>query len=451
MQKINIMKTYRFLFTFMTFVLVSINVKAQNFDNQQFYNYGFENWINENLETVEPEHWHSFKSASGSYGFLMSQQISPSNEKRPGSNGNRSAQIYSKSIVGITANGNMTTGRINAGSMNPTGSENYNYTQRNSDYCTPMTVLPDSLTVWVCFRAADSNSKASIITAIHGDANFQMLGDGGYYPADMLCATANIEYSRTCASGEGLTWKRLSIPFTAYPNICTDYRYILTTFTTNKDAGSGNAGDEVFIDDIYLIYNPYIEIEPIEQLSYHFPNDGSELEIEVAFTLSGTMSAENLNTSPNQVIAQLSDAYGNFTNPYELGRLTTNESGVIHGTIPSNVPDGDGYRIRVVSTNYPMTSDDNGDDIHISGSNDIDTFIASNIQIYPNPANNFIRITSDNTIEEINLFSLNGSLIYSDASKADESIIDISHYNPGIYIIKIISNEDIFIKKIIIE
>jgi hypothetical protein len=75
--------------------------------------------------------------------------------------------------------------------------------------------------------------------------------------------------------------------------------------------------------------------------------------ITIPFTLTGTMSPDNLNKAANQVIAQLSDANGNFTPPTELGRVTTNNSGSITAQIP-NVPSGSGYRIRLVSTNYPM-------------------------------------------------------------------------------------------------
>lgn len=415
----------------LSLVLFSSNVKSQ--DYQQFYNYGFEEWINEGQETVEPAHWHSFKSASGSFNFLMSQQIAPSSETRPGSDGSRSARIYSKSIVGITANGNMTTGRINAGSMSPAGSENYNYTQRNSDYCTPMTVLPDSLTVWVCFRAGSADSEASVITAIHGDADFQMLGDGGYSPANMLCATANMQYTRTSSLDSGeYVWKRLSIPFTAYPEICSDYRYILTTFTTNKNAGAGNANDEVLIDDIYLIYNPSLALGELKFDELCYPADGSELKIDVPFVLKGTMSADNLNSEPNMVIAQLSDENGSFDNAIELGRGITNESGTIQAIVPYGIANGDGYRIRVVSTNYPMTSADNGNDITISGNTDVPSYYATKIEMYPNPTNGDVTIDNIN-VEFVEIYSMQGQCV----GRYHDKHINIENLSSGMYFLKV--------------
>lgn len=409
-----------------------LNSNAQSFDNQQLDNYNFEQWVNEGQSTVEPARWHSFMSASGGFSNFMSQQIEPSSNVRPGSDGSKSARIFSKSILGITANGNMTTGRINAGTVDPSGTENYNYTQRNSDFCMPLTVMPDSLTVWVSFRASNPGSQASIITAIHGDSDFQMLGDGSYYPANMLCATANMQYSRTCAAGEELVWKRLSIPFTAYPDICSDYRYILTTFTTNKDAGGGSANDEVFIDDICMIYNPSIEIGAIENLAYHYPTDGTALPIEVPFTLSGTMSVNNLNKAPNQVIAQMSDVNGSFANPYELGRVTTDESGVIHGNIPYGVPNGSGYRVRVVSTNYPMTSGDNGNDITIAGNTHVPSAYAANVVFRPNPTNGMIMIENID-VESVKVYNMQGQCV----GRFNGNSVNIESLPKGMYFLMV--------------
>ena len=356
-----------FLVLFVAIFALGFTANAQAPYGEQYYNYGFEEWKNEGSDNIEPSHWHSFKSASGSYSSMMAKQIDYSSVIRPGSKGSRSARIWSRSVWTIVANGNMTTGRINAGAMKADDPKNYNYTQRNTDYCTPISSIPDSVAVWVCFKANSYDSKAAMQTVIHGDADFQQLGDGGYSPANMLCATANAEFTRTCASGSTeYVWMRLVKEFKAYPDVCTDCRYILTTFTTNAEPGKGSAGDEVYVDDICLIYNPTLSLGNVSKIEYMIPVDGSNVAIEVPFDLSGSMSVYNLNLKDNEVIAQLSDANGSFDNPIELGRVTTNESGTINGVIPAYVEEGTGYRVRVVSTNYPMTSGDNGTDIVIT-------------------------------------------------------------------------------------
>ena len=64
------------------------------------------------------------------------------------------------------------------------------------------------------------------------------------------------------------------------------------------------------------------------------------------FTSSGTFNAGNVYT------AQLSDASGSFTNPTNIGTLTsTSNSGTIGITIPYDTDSGTGYLIRVISDN----------------------------------------------------------------------------------------------------
>lgn len=329
----------------------------------QFDNRGFESWANfgSNNNTNEPVHWHSSKSASGTFSGFLSQQIEPSTIVRPGSNGTKSVRMWPESVMGVTANGNFTNGRMNAGSMSATGSGNYNYTQRSDErFNTPITVVPDSLTVWVCFRSASADQQGEARAAIHGDADFKFVSNGTMDPADKLVAIASQYFTRTAQAGGDYTWRRLSIPFTQ-SGPCNDPRYILFTITTNKTPGEGGTADDMFVDDILLIYNPSIRMGAIPQTQFLI---GEELTID--YTLTGTMSPENLNEEPNQVIAQLSAANGSFSTPIELGRVTTNTSGSMTVTIPQGIFTGEHYRIRLVTTNYPMVSEDNGFDITIS-------------------------------------------------------------------------------------
>ena len=323
---------------------------------QQFNNYGFENWeqVGSSWGTkyYEPVEWNSFNTSEGSLSGLVSNQISESSESRPGSSGSKSARIFAKSVLGKLANGNMTNGRIYAASTTPASDDNYNFTKRSdSKFNTSLTSMPDSLTVWVAFKAASSATTARINTTLHGDVDMKQLASSGDSPADKVCATANKEFTATSTSA--VVWKRLSIPFTAGPH--NDPRYILTTFTTNKTPGQGSNNDEMYIDDICLIYNPTLNLD-LAQTEYQYSGNSS-MTINVPFSLSGSMSTYNLNKSDNVVIAQLSDANGSFENPVELGRVTTNTSGTINGVIPDGLTNGT-YKVRVVSTNYPMESNE---------------------------------------------------------------------------------------------
>ena len=325
---------------------------------QQFSNYTFEEWETVSGSSVEPKNWNSFKTADTKNFILamgLKDQISKSTEKHTGTTGSYSARIFSTSTMSIIANGNMTTGKIYAGSTTANNDGNYNFTKRSdASFNNPFTTIPDSLTVWVAFKPKDaSKGNAKITTTIHGDTDLKQLAKSGNSPANMVCATADAEIAATSTSA--VVWKRMSIPFTKGSN--NDPRYILTTFNTNVTPGGGSANDELYVDDICLIYNPTLNMELLAQTEYDVTNINSA-NISVPFTLDGSMSVYNINKSDNEVIAQLSDANGSFANPIELGRVTTNVSGTINGAIPAGTPAGTGYKVRVVSTNYPMVSNE---------------------------------------------------------------------------------------------
>ena len=332
----------KFFLSLFVFSFLSISLSAQY--GPQFDNRGFEQWTN---RVSEPTHWHSGGTATGTWSSMVPNSIEQSTHPRPGSSGSKSVRLYPESVWGVTANGNLTNGRMNAGSMSASGSDNYNYTQRSeSAFNTSINQLPDSLTVWVCFRCSSTSSRAQVKAVVHGDADYRLIANGSESPADKHVATAALSFNRTAPNGGSYNWRRLSIPF-QNTGPCTDVRYILMTATTNETPGSGSTSDDLFVDDILLVYNPTLSMGQLASNS-HAPGDA----ITIPFTLTGTMSPDNLNKAANQVIAQLSDSNGSFNNPTELGRVTTNTSGSISAQIP-NVSGGQ-YTVRVISTNYPM-------------------------------------------------------------------------------------------------
>ena len=350
----------RRVFTLLAFLLFVSSAFAQY--GTQFENRGFEQWANfgSGSNTYEPVHWHSGMSASGGYAWALSKQIDESSQTRPGSSGSKSVRIWPKAALGVTANGNFLNGRMNAGGPSATHSNNYNYTQRSDErFNTPISVVPDSITVWVCFRCASSTQRGQIHAAVHGDADYKIIANGTEEPSDKLVATALMNFTRTSEANGSYVWRRLTVPF-ENNGPCNDPRYILVCMTTNETPGQGGTSDDMYIDDVLLIYNPQLATSPLSNTQYLVGDN-----ITVGFTLSGTMSPENLNASANQVILQLSNANGSFANPTELGRVTTNTSGSISATIPE-VAEGTNYRVRVVSTNYPMVAADNGQNITIA-------------------------------------------------------------------------------------
>ena len=410
------------------FSFINLGLLAQN--GLQFDNRGFEQWTSRNENAVsEPSHWHSGGTATGSFSGFVSSQIEQSSQTRPGSNGSKSVRVFPDRVLGVTANGNITNGRMNAGSMSATGSGNYNYTQRSETaFNTPITQLPDSLTIWVCFRSQSTSDKAQVKAVVHGDADYRIIANGTEEPANMHVATAVHSFTRTSVAGGAYTWRRLSIPFNNN-GPCTDVRYILMTATTNETPGSGSTNDDLLIDDVLLIYNPTLTMGQLASNNF-VPNDA----ITIPFTLTGTMSPENLNTSANQVIAQLSDANGSFSNPTELGRITTHTSGSITVRIP-NVPSGQHYRLRVISTNYPLIGG-NIQEISITNTSDIEEY-KNLCTFYPNPFTSVLSVTTEIASQSIKVYDVFGRMLKEQAVSGTQFELDLSGLSIGVYLLQV--------------
>ena len=220
----------------------------------QLPNPGFEQWDGGN--TSEPTHWNSFATSDGDYATLAS---SPHHYRRiggrPGTQGSHYVTIYTKSIMGIKANGNMTTGRIHAGSMSAASSENYHYTQRsNTDHCQPFTGTPDSMYVWVSYYASSANSQAQVTAILHGDNDFRAPNQEN--DASLYCGKAEARFTRTTTSAHSYQWQLMKVPFVYSGN--TDARYMLVNMTTNATPGGGDGNDSLSIDDIMFVYSSWL-------------------------------------------------------------------------------------------------------------------------------------------------------------------------------------------------
>lgn len=231
----------------------ALSLSGQN--TFQLPNNGFEIWDGSDISS-EPEHWNSFASSDGSWASLASSTHHyRRNGSRPGGTGSHYLTIYTQSILGIKANGNMTTGRIHAGSLSASSSDNYNYTERsNADHSCPFTATPDSMYVWVSFYAGSAGSTAQVEAVLHGDNDFKApndVGNGSLYKGRAVAQT-----TRTTTSSSQLQWQQLRVPF-VYDGSSSG-NYMLVNMTTNVEPGGGDGNDSLSIDDIEFIYSAWL-------------------------------------------------------------------------------------------------------------------------------------------------------------------------------------------------
>lgn len=218
----------------------------------QVPNSDFESWTHAN----EPGNgWYSFHSAVGSQASTGKGLSEGLTTKVTGSNaykGGTSAQIESKWVgvlfIGANANGNLTTGRVNMGSMTPADASNHNFTDRaNANSCL-FEGRPDSVAYYATYKRGGSGDyRGRLHAVIHGDLDFKDPSESADNKSKFLLAEA------TAYADVTDTWTRFSAPFT-YTGVEADKAYMLASFTTNETPG-GSTGDVFRIDNVEFIYN----------------------------------------------------------------------------------------------------------------------------------------------------------------------------------------------------
>lgn len=234
----------------------------------QFLNPGFEDYHTATISmggnsatSDEPNHWHSFMSASGNAALAYLAGYNPhtfiSNVVAPGSTGSHSLMITSLDMWFAIANGTVTTGRINTGSTQAASLSNHAWLDLDStgvdDNGDPfyqyMNGRPDSLSVWVKFTQSKPNASHPYATVS------AVITDGTYYqePTDKTYGNILAEARNNKIETKGGVWQHLTFPFD-YKDNSINGKAILCTISTNADPGQGST-DTLWVDDISLVYN----------------------------------------------------------------------------------------------------------------------------------------------------------------------------------------------------
>lgn len=381
----------------------------------QLPNSNFEQW--DGGYDKEPTHWNTFESSDGSYASLASgNHHYRRSGHRPGGTGNYYLTIYTTSIIGIKANGNMTTGRIHAGSMSASNSENYNYTQRsNSDHSRPFTATPDSMYVWVSFYAGSGSSVAQVEAIIHGDNDFRApnwVGDVSKYKGRAVATT-----TRTSTSASQMSWQQLKVPFVYDGN--ADPAYILVNITNNNIPGSGDKNDSLSVDDIEFIYSAWLNDIRFDGSSVADFNKGSFFYGIVVDNIS-LITADRID-----VTTEASDATTETTIEYRGDTVAL-------ATITVTAEDG--------TTTKTYTLKFATDPSQTVAIEDIDS---PQLSLYPNPASVSININAHGLVK---ITDLQGRTVLQRICSGNETI-DISSLTDGLYIVTSGTKSTKFIKK----
>ena len=246
----------------------------------QLANNGFENWeevsYKSGLSTKkgdEPVKWSSFLDGTGTLkGTAGAVQLyKEENEKHSGS---YSAKITARKVLTVIAQGNLTNGCINMGSMSPDdASGNYNYINENrDDQAMKFNGKPDAVKVWIKFNGSNPGSTSLVLVT------------KGYYQDpeanDITAKKVASAVNKTISSNN--TWTEYTIPFKYEEGVEDRPYYAYAAFTTSATPGEGSASDCMYIDDVVMVYNSELASATYDGSSVSFV-DGNASMAEVEF------------------------------------------------------------------------------------------------------------------------------------------------------------------------
>lgn len=331
------------LFLMSAALLFGSNVMAD--DQPQVPNGDFETWTFDGDKL--PNNWNSFDTDDGMFSSFSSGQVKRSTDVHTGSKGQYSCSIWSTKIMGQNAQGNLTSGRVHAGSMSATNKENYNYTDRDGsttkgDVTNPcamkFTGKPTAVRVWVKYvqagKTADygEHATAKFSAIIHDDADYISYGlPENDTPENKALVVASAVKEINYNGGE---WEELIIPF-KYTNNDAKPAYIQINASTNAYPGAGVQGDFLYIDDIEMVY-PEPESEPkvFDKDKLYVTVDGEKsgpYDATVYVTENADMT---INFQLKNFVLLNEDPVSHEVNPMPVGNInvnnipTTKESGI---------------------------------------------------------------------------------------------------------------------------
>lgn len=231
--------------------LISLTTRAQ----YQLANGDFETWEKVTYTSSkvcdEPVRWSSFYDATGGHkkiGTSTKPQIYKDKEKRPGSTGHFSCRLTSRSVFGVVAQGTVTNGCMNMGSLSASdASGNYNYiNEARSDQAMRFSGHPDAVRLWVRFSGVGTGVIRVFLTS---KGYFQ---DPEYKDRNKAVLVAQALSAGRIVSND--KWTQYTVPF-EWKTSEVDPYYALVSVSTSADAGKGNAKDYIYVDDIEMVYN----------------------------------------------------------------------------------------------------------------------------------------------------------------------------------------------------
>ena len=174
---------------------------------------------------------------------------------------------------------------------------------------------------------------------------------------------------------------------------------------------------------------------PVQNLTADFSEDGSAINVAWEAPETGTPTGYNIYI--NGVLMEENYTSTSYTNNELATELY-------------NMPKNHYVEVRT------MYADDKSSvslmDIFASGVNVSEINETSSFNVYPNPASDFVKVTTVNGQQStVKVYNTLGMLVEEIEINSNETEINVSDYNPGIYFFSIQTENGNVTKKIVVE
>ena len=88
------------------------------------------------------------------------------------------------------------------------------------------------------------------------------------------------------------------------------------------------------------------------------------------------------------------------------------------------------------------------DDIKVTGTVGIEDFEKAQLQVWPNPTNGLVHITSNELVKNVEVYNVQGALV---KSVREENVIDLSGQSAGIYMLRITTESTTSVQRVVVR
>lgn len=162
----------------------------------------------------------------------------------------------------------------------------------------------------------------------------------------------------------------------------------------------------------------------------------------------------------NVVYLHWTPYYGFEFTEYHIYKRTNSEAWNEIGSVSNSIFDATDtytgglveYYIQVSPLCIPTLKNSDSDitiksNIQKFGTNGINENTVKTLKVYPNPARETLNVDLENGVSLIEIYDMNGRILYSTETSNDKFTMSVSGYIPGLYLIKVRNSNEIYLGK----